>query len=163
MGTKHPALLQVTAVLLLFAVTGFCAGRFVDNGNGTVTDTTTGLMWASKDNGADINWEQAKKYCESFEAGGHKDWRLPTNEELKTLYDASGERNATCCLTCDETIKFTKVIDLSCFALWSSETGSSDALGPFAKAGDFRYGGPMAYSRTLSRQLRALPVRSTGK
>lgn len=29
--------------------------RYIDNGNGTITDTKTGLMWASKDNGSKIN------------------------------------------------------------------------------------------------------------
>ncbi len=34
-------------------------GRFVAYANGTVKDTKTGLMWASKDNGKDINWKDA--------------------------------------------------------------------------------------------------------
>ncbi|MCP4647762.1 MAG: DUF1566 domain-containing protein [bacterium] len=39
-------------------------GQFVAYDNGTVMDTKTGLMWAAKDNGEDINWHGAKKYCE---------------------------------------------------------------------------------------------------
>jgi len=37
-------------------------GRFIDNGNGTVADTKTGLMWAAKDNGRYISWADAKSY-----------------------------------------------------------------------------------------------------
>ncbi|MBN2570463.1 MAG: caspase family protein [Deltaproteobacteria bacterium] len=36
--------------------------RFVDNGDGTVMDNQTGLMWAARDNGANINWHDAQSY-----------------------------------------------------------------------------------------------------
>jgi hypothetical protein len=42
------------------------ADRFLDHGDGTITDTKTGLMWAAKDNGNLINWpnvnETARRY-----------------------------------------------------------------------------------------------------
>ena len=60
---------------------------FVDNGDGTVTDTKTGLMWAVKDNGGLINWSIAHSYCQSYNGGGHTDWRVPTQGELQSLYD----------------------------------------------------------------------------
>ena len=42
------------------------ADRFVNNKNGTVTDTQTGLMWADHDNGSNINWYAAKGYCKGY-------------------------------------------------------------------------------------------------
>lgn len=60
--------------------------RFVDNNNGTVTDTQTRLMWSQKDNGSDIDWQKAVSYCQTIELAGHEDWRLPNIEELRTLY-----------------------------------------------------------------------------
>lgn len=51
--------------------------NFKDNGNGTVTDATTGLMWQQKDDGKTRNWEAAKAYCESLTLSGHSDWRAP--------------------------------------------------------------------------------------
>ena len=48
-------------------------GRFVAYDNGTVKDTKTGLMWASKDNGKGINWKGAKLYCEHYRGGGYTD------------------------------------------------------------------------------------------
>lgn len=36
--------------------------RFIAYDNGTVLDTSTNLMWASMDNGIDINWDNAKSY-----------------------------------------------------------------------------------------------------
>ena len=63
-------------------------GRFIDNGDGTVTDTKTGLMWADKDNRKNITWQEAKDYCENYEDRGHTDWRLPTTDELAAIYDS---------------------------------------------------------------------------
>jgi Protein of unknown function (DUF1566) len=48
----------------------------------TWTDPDTGLMWAKKDNGADVNWNQASNYCTKLQLAGYSDWRLPTIEEL---------------------------------------------------------------------------------
>lgn len=52
-------------------------------------DSETGLIWTVEDSGSDSNWSQAKNYCESLTLGGHTDWRLPTLDELKGLYDRS--------------------------------------------------------------------------
>ena len=68
------------------------SGRFLDNGNGTVTDSKTGLMWAARDNGEDIDYEDARLYCKSFSAGGFSDWRLPDIEELKDLFDTGASK-----------------------------------------------------------------------
>ncbi|MBW2671300.1 MAG: DUF1566 domain-containing protein [Deltaproteobacteria bacterium] len=61
--------------------------RFINHGDGTVTDTRTGLMWAAKDNGSHINWKTARSYCQNYRGGGHPDWRMPTIVELAGLYD----------------------------------------------------------------------------
>jgi len=52
-------------------------------------DSETGLIWTVEDSGGDINWSQAKNYCDSLTLGGHTDWRLPTIDELKGLFDKS--------------------------------------------------------------------------
>ncbi len=74
---------------------GQSPNTFVDNGNGTVTDTSTGLMW-QQDTAGDgqgnydrMTWEEALAYCESRTIGGHTDWRLPTIKELHSLVDYS--------------------------------------------------------------------------
>lgn len=50
-------------------------------------DPATGLIWAGKDNGRDINWRKATKYCGELRLGGYADWRLATIEELEGIYD----------------------------------------------------------------------------
>ena len=61
-------------------------GRFSDNGDGTVTDTCTGLMWQQVDGGR-LNWGSALEYCENLELGDHDDWRLPNVRELQSIVD----------------------------------------------------------------------------
>ena len=66
-------------VLLSFLVMPAMAlDRFLNNGDGTITDRKSGLMWAKKDNGIPINWPNALSYCHNYSGGGHDDWRMPT-------------------------------------------------------------------------------------
>ncbi len=58
--------------------------RFVDNGDGTITDTKRKIMWQKGDNGKEVTFEDAEKYCKALRLGGHTDWRLPDPEELDT-------------------------------------------------------------------------------
>jgi hypothetical protein len=53
-------------------------------------DPATGLMWAGKDNGENVNWHRAMTYCRDLRLAGYSDWRLPTIDELQGIYDASG-------------------------------------------------------------------------
>jgi len=50
-------------------------------------DPSSGLMWAAKDNGKDVNWHQATSYCQKLRVGGYSDWRLPTIDQLEELID----------------------------------------------------------------------------
>lgn len=58
--------------------------RFVDNGDGTVTDTQRKIMWQKGDNGKEVTFEEARKYCETLRLGGYADWRLPKPDEADT-------------------------------------------------------------------------------
>ena len=65
------------------------ADRFIDNGDGTVTDQKLGLMWSKTDNQGDINWIQAEKWVRfTFPdtlPKRYDNWRLPTLAELQSL------------------------------------------------------------------------------
>lgn len=63
--------------------------RFLDHGNGTVTDNLTGLMWAKDANlpGRTWYWDAAIDFCNSLDLGSHTDWRLPNVRELLSLID----------------------------------------------------------------------------
>jgi hypothetical protein len=59
--------------------------RFVNNGDGTVTDACTGLMWQGAAGSGRVSWSEALQYCERLTLGGHDDWRLPNIRELSSL------------------------------------------------------------------------------
>jgi hypothetical protein len=50
-------------------------------------DPSTGLMWAGKDNGKDVSWNKAIKYCRDLRLAGYSDWRLANMVELQGLFD----------------------------------------------------------------------------
>ena len=66
---------------------------FVDNGDGTITDTRANLMWKKDDSfneyGYGINWFEAQDYSEILNEkkfAGYEDWRLPSGEEAKSAF-----------------------------------------------------------------------------
>ncbi len=123
-------------------------GHFIAYDNGTVKDTKTGLMWAAKDNGEDINWQDAKRYCENYRGGGYNDWRMPTLDELKGTYDKNKENRYDIHVT-------NKLIDISACCPWALET-----RGSLAARFNFYYGLWNWACQSGSLFTRALPVRS---
>ncbi len=61
--------------------------QFQVHDDGTITDQTTGLMWAKKDSGKAMSWKQALAFAESSIYAGYTDWRLPNAKELQLLVD----------------------------------------------------------------------------
>jgi len=62
--------------------------RFLDNGDGTITDLKTNLMWLNqKEYIALAPFDEAKEYCKSFNYNNHSDWRLPTKNEFNSIID----------------------------------------------------------------------------
>ncbi|MFR9660401.1 MAG: DUF1566 domain-containing protein [Rikenellaceae bacterium] len=59
--------------------------KFVDNGDGTVTDKATGLMWSKEDSQEGMDWVVSLQYAESSELAGYDDWRLPNVKELQGI------------------------------------------------------------------------------
>ena len=71
---------------------------FVDNGNGTITDLNTHLMWQRDDDDKDYNWYEATGVAHAYNPNaetdvcgelelpaGVNDWRLPTKKELLSI------------------------------------------------------------------------------
>ncbi len=63
---------------------------YTDNGDGTVTDEVTGLMW--QQDFSQVAWADADTSAEAADTGGYDDWRVPTIDELWSLIDLSGNQ-----------------------------------------------------------------------
>ena len=66
---------------------------YIDNRDGTVTDTTTHLMWEQSDDGYQKNIYVAYKYCEELDLAAHNDWRMPTVSELEEISNIGRHKN----------------------------------------------------------------------
>ena len=78
--------------------TNYGVNQFIDQGNGTVTDAATGLMWCQADSGTAMDWPSALAWVAQNNREnhlGHNDWRLPNAKELQSLVDYTRSPDAT--------------------------------------------------------------------
>ena len=93
------------------------APYFLVNGDGTLTDTITGLMWQQAD-GGEMTIESAMIYVDTLTVGGYTDWRLPNAHEAFSIMDLSANNPA---------------LDLNAFAptdaeyWWTSDRQANDS------------------------------------
>jgi hypothetical protein len=67
--------------------------RFAPLGGEAVRDARTGLLWRARDSGRELSWPEAERHCRGLGGGsGGARWRLPSIEELASLYDTSMEQ-----------------------------------------------------------------------
>lgn len=82
----------------------FALGTYIDNGDGTVTDTKNNLTWQKCSNGLSgaacasgsitgLTWQAALQYCKTLSFTG-RTWRLPNINELYSLVDVSQQNPA---------------------------------------------------------------------
>ncbi len=93
--TVFSVIILTTSVSIIYSTP-----HFFDNGNGTVTDNSTGLLWQKCPGGLSgsncstgqreyRNWEGAISYCESLTLGGSTTWRLPNIKEILSIAEWS--------------------------------------------------------------------------
>jgi len=125
--------------------------RFVDNGDGTITDSATNLMWAKDgndagcNNGSKITWASAITYCEGLDFAGHTDWRLPNIKELISIMDYGTKTPA---------INATFFPHTQSDYYWSSST--SFDMSAFAWHGDFSFSNVFLTNKTTSLYIRCV-------
>jgi Protein of unknown function (DUF1566) len=104
---------------------------FHDNGDGTITDGATDLMWSKADSGKGMNWRQALAWVQQLNATdylGHKDWRLPNAKELQSIADYSRIPAIA------PVFQISKLSDGECPFFWTSTTHLDGPLGRTADA-----------------------------
>jgi hypothetical protein len=98
-GAKNWATCRIVLVLLS-AITTIASAQFSTaipslmqdtQARGYWVDPSTGLMWAGKDNGKDVSWKGATKYCRDLRLAGSSDWRLATFAEMEVIYDENAK------------------------------------------------------------------------
>ena len=148
----------IILIPLLIGSVCLAGQRFTDNGDGTITDHQLGLMWAKSDNHGDVDWKQAQawaKYNFNYTINKkYENWRLPTIEELESLFvSKSAYKGYT--TDCGFVAKIVPEIKLSCILVWSSDMALGSHL-----AYNFNMGNAFTVPSYDINGCRALPVRS---
>lgn len=89
-----------------------------------VKDHEQQLIWANADNGSNITWDDARRYCLARGSG----WLLPSASALGSLYDASGAFRREWKLTYVFANPATPLIQISSCCFWSSESNETVSL-----------------------------------
>jgi hypothetical protein len=126
--------------------------NLVDNGDGTVTDADTGLMWQQNKLFLESDsWYSAITYCQTISLAGYNDWRLPDINELQSLVDYS---------------KITPSIDTTFFPstawseYWSSTTDVYKTYRAYSAS--FYFGGHRSNSKFNNYNVRAVRAGKSG-
>ena len=99
---------------------GYGTNQFIDNGDGTITDNATGLMWSRSDSGSGMDWEVALAWVQEKNAEkylGYNDWRLPDAKELQSIVDYTRSPDTTGSAAIDQLFTCTQI---------TSEAGQAD-------------------------------------
>jgi lysozyme family protein len=119
-------------VICVRGTVGYGVNNFVDNGDGTITDRATGLMWMQDDNGSGLLWEDALTYAENLTFAGYDDWRLPDAKELQGLLDYSRSPDTTASAAIDPIFNATSI---------TNEEGAADYPYYWSSTTHMTYGG----------------------
>ncbi|WP_179319609.1 Lcl C-terminal domain-containing protein [Winogradskyella helgolandensis] len=124
--------------------TSYGENDFTDNGDGTITDSATGLMWQQADNSETYDWENALAYAESLDLGGHSDWRMPNAKELQSIVDYSRSPQTTNSPAVDPLFTCTSIQDyngnLGQYGYYWTSSPLQDGPNPYTDAVYFCFG-----------------------
>ncbi len=98
---------------------------YKNNGDGTITDLNTGLMW-QKDPGEKVSYDEAVANLEGFSLAGYTDWRIPTIKELYSLMNFNGQDISGS--EGNDTSGLTPFIDTDYFAFYYGDTSAGQRL-----------------------------------
>jgi hypothetical protein len=116
---------------------------FVDEGNGTVIDKATGLMWQKSDSLKGMDWEEALEYAENLKIGGYDDWRLPNAKELQSIVDYSRAPQTSSSAAIDPVFNISSIKDPegdSNYPFFWTSTTHLDGKNPYASAAYIAFG-----------------------
>jgi len=113
-------------------------------------------VWTLIDNGADLDWEQAKKYCSSRGEG----WRLPTVGEFQDIYSPNQSTPCGSFLNGDPAkCKIPSYFQLSAPFAWTSDEADGIVFPTYVFIVSFNTGEQYRHRINWSKGVRALCVR----
>jgi len=127
---------------------------FVGNGDGTITDQATGLMWAQDDSGTGLDWEAALAWVQQQNDAnypGYSDWRLPNAKELQSIVDYTRSPDTSDSAAIDPLFNITSITNEGGEAdypsFWSSTTHLNWTNIPARSGAYVAFGRAMGYLR----------------
>jgi hypothetical protein len=72
------------SLMIVLGFAGLARAALIDNGDGTITDDDTGLMWLQVSNDTPMNWWDAMDWADELVFAGYDDWRLPNAINVNT-------------------------------------------------------------------------------
>lgn len=123
-------------VLCVRGDTSYGQNAFIDNGDATISDRATGLMWEQNDRQS-TDFEDAVTSCETATTGGYSDWRLPDVKALQSIVDYDRAPDTTQSAAIDPVFNATPITNEAGETDWGfywSSTTHASALGGQAAA-----------------------------
>lgn len=134
--------------------TSLYSQSFVDNGDGTISNKTTGCTWQKCSAGQDPmdcsgravrkNWREAVEYCKNLKLANKK-WRLPNIKEFNCLVNYN---------KCSPTINTKYFPKTGASYYWTSTTPAG--VGNYACYVDFSFGNESCYSKSYKNYVRCI-------
>lgn len=125
---------------------------FADNGDGTITDKSSGLMWTQDDSGTGLNWQDALAWVDSKNSAdylGYNDWRLPNIKELQSIVDYTSSPDTTGSAAINAVFNSTPITNEAGEEdypyYWSSTTHSNWTGSPGVSAAYMAFGRGLGY------------------
>jgi hypothetical protein len=146
--------------------------NFIDNGDQTISDLSTGLMWMKDDSGmfnltsftntdGSLNWEEALIFANTMNFAGYDDWRLPNAKELHSIVDYTRSPDTTSSPAINEIFNSTTIIneagDKDFAQYWSSTS-----FEPGKDAVYFSFGRGLGYFSIQGKQSEFMDVHGAG-
>ncbi len=107
--------------------TNYGQNMFVDNGDGTISDLATGLMWMKYDSGlfklgpagdGRMDWKSGLKHCGALQFAGYDDWRLPDTKQLHSIVDYTRSPDVTGTPAIDPIFQTTPIVNMAGLKDW---------------------------------------------
>ena len=132
--------------------TSYGQNSFADNGDGTITDSASGLMWSQNDSGTGLNWEEALAWVATQNAAnylGYSDWRLSNIKELQSIVDYTRSPDTSASAAIDPLFNATAIVNEAGQTdypyYWANTTHVSISATPGANAAYVAFGRAMGY------------------